>query len=74
VIGGGAIANAPPPTWQVAAVGDYNGDGKADILWQNTSTGQMSVWEMNGTSVIGGGAIASIPTTWQATQNPLLAA
>ena len=28
-------------------VGDFNGDGKADILWQNDS-GQAAVWLMNG--------------------------
>src|SRR5262249_39775597 len=24
--------------WQVARVGDFNGDGKADILWRNVAT------------------------------------
>src|SRR5216117_2955576 len=27
---------------------DFNGDGKSDILWQNTSTGQRLIWLMNG--------------------------
>jgi len=27
---------------------DFNGDGKADILWRNTSTGQIQVWLMDG--------------------------
>src|SRR5437762_10972267 len=29
---------------------DFNGDGKADILWQNNSTGQRLIWIMNGTT------------------------
>ena len=40
--------------------GDFNDDGDSDILWQNTN-GQVSIWEMNGTNVIGGGAWAPIP-------------
>ena len=31
--------------------GDYNGDGKTDILWRNKSTGQNIVWLMNGTTL-----------------------
>jgi len=30
-------------------VGDFNGDGRADILWRNSSTGENYVWLMNGT-------------------------
>ena len=30
--------------------GDFNGDGDADILWQNAN-GQAAIWLMNGTSV-----------------------
>ena len=29
--------------------GDFNGDGSADILWQNDD-GDVAVWEMNGTA------------------------
>jgi hypothetical protein len=29
---------------------DFNGDGKADILWQNSSTGERLIWLMNGTT------------------------
>jgi hypothetical protein len=36
--------------WQIAGVGDYNADGKPDILWQNQATGEISVWFMNGTT------------------------
>ena len=28
----------------VAGVGDFNGDGKSDILWRNTSTGVNAIW------------------------------
>ncbi len=42
-------------------------DGDADILWQNTSTGQVSIWEMQGNTKIGGGAVSVNPgTAWQA--------
>jgi hypothetical protein len=37
------------------------GGNSPDILWQNTSTGQAAIWEMNGTSVNGGGAISANP-------------
>ena len=39
----------------------------SDILFQNKNTGQVSVWEMNGTSLIGGGPVSANPgTSWHA--------
>ncbi len=39
--------------WTIAQTGDYNGDGKSDILWIDTSgtSGNVEVWFMNGAKV-----------------------
>jgi len=30
--------------WQVIATGDFNGDGITDLLWRDTTTGQLTDW------------------------------
>ena len=40
--------------WRVQAVGDMNRDGQPDLIWQHRTLGKVSVWIMNGTSVIDG--------------------
>ena len=42
----------PGAAWQIKAAADFNGDGKADILWQNDD-GTPAIWLMNGTNGIG---------------------
>jgi outer membrane protein W len=37
-----------------SATSDFNGDGKNDLLWHNTATGNVGVWEMNGAAVQNG--------------------
>jgi uncharacterized repeat protein (TIGR03803 family) len=44
---------------------DFNGDSHSDILWQNTTSRQVAIWEMNGTSVIGGGNLGDPGPGWQ---------
>ncbi|MBV9978310.1 MAG: VCBS repeat-containing protein [Hyphomicrobiales bacterium] len=46
---GGAPAT-PDASWNVAGIGDFNGDGKSDILWQNTN-GSLIDWTMNGSQI-----------------------
>jgi hypothetical protein len=36
----------------VKGVGDLTGDGKVDIVWRNTATGQNALWEMDGVAYV----------------------
>jgi hypothetical protein len=38
-------------TWKVAGVGDFDGDGKADVLWRNSSTGENYLYPMTGNAI-----------------------
>jgi hypothetical protein len=53
-----AITAMPDLTWHVAGVADFNGDGKADILWRHGNPGEIAnganqVWLMDGTTRAG---------------------
>jgi hypothetical protein len=61
------VANSPGTAWKVVGSGDFNHDGDADILFQNTTTGQLSIWEMNGNTRVGGGPVgANLGPSWHA--------
>ncbi len=52
-VAGPAVALATPGAgWKAISSGDFNGDGKSDILWQNTASKAVKVYEMNGSDVI----------------------
>ncbi|HUZ75354.1 MAG TPA: M10 family metallopeptidase [Stellaceae bacterium] len=46
-------------------VDGFYGNATSDILWWNSASGQASIWEMGGTSNIGGGPIGVLSTTWE---------
>jgi len=64
------IATVPDLNWKVAAVSDYNKDGKCDILWRHATTGQNAIWFMNGATVLPGSAYIPSATdlNWQIQQ------
>ena len=52
--------------WQIAGVGDFDGDDHADILWRHTSTGEVFIWHVIGTQRVGFGSPGQANTaTWQ---------
>jgi VCBS repeat-containing protein len=65
----GSTASAPKD-WKIADTGDFDGDGKSEILWRNND-GSVAIWKLDGTSdftidtapIIG--SAASAPTDWK---------
>jgi hypothetical protein len=57
----GVIYTEPNLAWKVVAVGDYNGDGRADILYRNDSTGMVWMMLMNGASIASAGVAYQEP-------------
>lgn len=43
------LSQAGVPGWTVVGTGDFNGDGKPDLVWENDTTRQVTVWYMSGT-------------------------
>jgi len=58
-----STGSPPTSTWTIAGTGDYNGDGKADLLWRATD-GRLGIWLMNGTSVLSTGGISGVGNDW----------
>jgi hypothetical protein len=51
-LAGAEIPVPPGGNWSFAQSGDFNGDGMADVVWENTVTHRFAVWLMNGTDVL----------------------
>jgi hypothetical protein len=60
-----SIPSVPPGAgWTIAGVGDFNCDGRADILWRNTSNGFVAIWLMDGATQLSSTFLATVPTNW----------
>ncbi len=59
-----ANPNPNPNPESFAAVSDFNGDCRSDILWRNSSTEQVYIWLMNGTALSGSGSLGYVSSDW----------
>jgi hypothetical protein len=58
-----SVTTVPSPdVWKVAGNGDYDGDGKSDILWRNESTGQNHLYLMNGAAIASSVSTTTVPS------------
>ena len=58
-----SVVGSVPANWSFAATGDYNGDGKSDILWIDNA-GNVGAWLMNGTTISSVATYGSAGTAW----------
>ncbi len=64
--GGTVIYREANAAWKIVATPDLDGNGRADILWHNSSTGQVFAILSGGTGVLATGFIYTEPNTqWQ---------
>src|SRR3990172_6671045 len=45
------------PPFSIVGVGDMNGNGKADLVWYNSQTGETQIWFMDGDRLVGRGTV-----------------
>ena len=50
-------------SWSVAAMGDFNGDGRDDLFWRNSS-GAVSTWTSTGTGFAQNTFFAQVDRSW----------
>jgi WD40 repeat protein len=66
ITGGDYVHPNPFPGWKVVGVGDFNGDGKSDLVFQNRTTNQVVIWFMDGPVYQGGASLPYYPPVgWQ---------
>lgn len=51
----GAVSDT---AWKMRGSADLDGDGQTDLLWQHTTTGDLTAWLMNGTTLRSGDALS----------------
>jgi Ca2+-binding RTX toxin-like protein len=56
-IGGQGGVDLYDPSFTTLVTGDFNGDGRSDILFQNPGTGGVWQWQLDGTTINAQGAV-----------------
>lgn len=65
-VGGAATIGTPGTAWQVKGIANFFGGANAcDIVLQNTATGDVNIWQMNGLTVVNNKTVGSPGAAWQ---------
>ena len=65
-IGGGFLPTIASADWEVKGTGDFDGNGRADIIWRHKMTGQNIAWLMDGHTVVLSAFLPTIAdTNWE---------
>lgn len=54
-----------PTGWGLEQVGDVDGNGTADLIWQNTNSKVVVVWLMNGATIASSKSLGGVPGEWK---------
>ena len=65
VSGDAFLPSVPDLNWQVAGIGDLNGDGSPDLIWRHATTGDLNVWFMNGAAFVSDAWLPRATSGWQ---------
>ena len=60
VTGATYLTKITDTNWKIGATGDFNLDGRVDILWRHYGTGANAIWYMDGSIIAGAAYLATI--------------
>jgi hypothetical protein len=66
----------PDSSWNIVSVGDFTGSNETDILWQQSTSGAIVEWQMNGSQIVSAQSVTAegvsldLPSSWQAQNKP----
>jgi uncharacterized protein (AIM24 family) len=65
-IASGAVLGGAGTAWKAITAGDFNGDGRSEVVLQNSSTGDVAVWQLNnsGSAIASGAVLGGSGTAW----------
>jgi kumamolisin len=61
------LATISPPKTSIgrSIAKDFNGDGFADLVWQNTATGEHAIWFLKNGAYSSSATLATLPVAWR---------